>query len=142
MPTADPADAAALVLEWRELLARHAATACALDRELGERFELGMSEFEVLERLAQSAAEQADAFPGKLRVQELAETVHLSQSALSRLIGRLEKAGLVERAMCAEDRRGIYVTLTGPGHERYRAARPVHREVLARMLTGPRDTCD
>jgi DNA-binding MarR family transcriptional regulator len=131
--TVDPADTAALVTEWRELLARHAATACALDRELGERHGLGMSEFEVLERLVEAPEEHA----GKLRVQELAETVHLSQSALSRLIGRLEKAGLVERAMCAEDRRGIYVTLTDPGRTRYEQARPVHREVLGRMLTHP-----
>ncbi len=121
---------AALVSEWRDLLARHAATACALDRELGERFGLGMSEFEVLERLAEAPAEAGD----KLRVQELAETVHLSQSALSRLIGRLEKAGLVERSMCDADRRGIYVLLSTAGRERYEAARPVHRQVLARTL--------
>ncbi|WP_245984223.1 MarR family winged helix-turn-helix transcriptional regulator [Streptomyces tateyamensis] len=131
MPTTEPFDPAVLVLEWRELLARHAATACALDRELGDRFELGTSEFEALERLAEQGGEA----PGKLRVQELAETVHLSQSALSRLIGRLEKAGLVERAMCADDRRGVHVTLTAAGRERYLAARPVHRAVLARMLT-------
>ncbi|GAA1256672.1 MarR family transcriptional regulator [Kitasatospora nipponensis] len=124
-------DQAELVREWRALLARHAATSCVLERELGEGFGLGMSEFEVLERLAQAPAEAA----GNLRVQELAETVHLSQSALSRLIGRLEKAGLVARAMCASDRRGIYVQLTPEGRERYEAARPLHRAVLARMLT-------
>ncbi|WP_035851613.1 MarR family winged helix-turn-helix transcriptional regulator [Kitasatospora azatica] len=131
MRTADPAATAALVSEWRELLARHAATACALDRELSEHHGLGMSEFEVLERLTEAPEEHQD----KLRVQELAETVHLSQSALSRLIGRLEKAELVERAMCAEDRRGIYVRLTELGRERYEAARPLHREVLSRSLT-------
>ncbi|MDH6120338.1 DNA-binding MarR family transcriptional regulator [Kitasatospora sp. GAS204A] len=128
------ADPAALVSAWRDLLARHAATACALDRELGEQFGLGMSDFEVLERLAEA--------PAELRVQELAEKVHLSQSALSRLIGRLEKAGLVQRAMCELDRRGIYVTLSAAGHERYEAARPLHREVLARVLTGRQVACD
>ncbi|WP_407991193.1 MarR family winged helix-turn-helix transcriptional regulator [Kitasatospora sp. CMC57] len=128
------ADEAALVAGWRELLARHAATACAMDRELGELNGLGMSEFEVLERLFED--EQALEH-GKLRVQDLAHQVHLSQSALSRLIGRLEKAGLVERAMCAADRRGIFVTLTESGRQRYLEARPVHREVLARTLSGP-----
>jgi DNA-binding MarR family transcriptional regulator len=128
--TADSADTAALVAEWRELLARHAATVGALERALGEQHDLGMSEFEVLERLAEAPAEHQ----GQLRVQELAETVHLSQSALSRLIGRLEKAGLVERAMCASDRRGIYVILSAAGRERYEAARPLHRAVLARTL--------
>jgi DNA-binding MarR family transcriptional regulator len=127
------ADEAALVAGWRELLARHAATACALDRELGERHGLGMSEFEVLERLFE---DEQRLERDKLRVQDLAHQVHLSQSALSRLIGRLEKAGLVERAMCAIDRRGIYVTLTEAGRQRYREAQPVHREVLGRTLVG------
>ncbi|MEV7783057.1 MarR family transcriptional regulator [Kitasatospora sp. NPDC088351] len=133
-----PAEAG-LVAEWRDLLARHAATSCALDRELGERHGLGMSEFEVLERLV----EERDADRGhQLRVQELADTVHLSQSALSRLIGRLEKAGLVTRAMCASDRRGIQITLTEAGCRLYAEARPLHREVLARAIGGgPDDSC-
>ncbi|WP_441248766.1 MarR family winged helix-turn-helix transcriptional regulator [Kitasatospora sp. McL0602] len=121
-----------LVAEWRELLARHATTACALDRELGERHDLGMSEFEVLERLAERhvAGDQQ-------RLQELAPTVHLSQSALSRLIGRLEKAGLVRREMCTSDRRSIFVVLTEAGCKRYEEAKPLHREVLARTLATP-----
>jgi DNA-binding MarR family transcriptional regulator len=57
--------------------------AAALERELGERHGLGISEFEVLERLAEDSGH-------KFRVQELAESVHLSQSALSRLIGKRE----------------------------------------------------
>ncbi|WP_371478029.1 MarR family winged helix-turn-helix transcriptional regulator [Kitasatospora sp. NBC_00315] len=124
----------ALVADWRDLLARHAAAACALDRELGELHGLGMSEFEVLERLAEDEDAACDRL---LRVQELAAMVHLSQSALSRLIGRLEKAGLVTRKMCELDRRGIYVTLTGDGRRRYEEARPLHREVLARTLAAP-----
>ncbi|WP_406195978.1 MarR family winged helix-turn-helix transcriptional regulator [Kitasatospora sp. NBC_01560] len=123
---------AVLVAEWRDLLARHAAAACALDRELGEKYDLGMSEFEVLERLVEGCSER----PRQLRVQELADVVHLSQSALSRLIGRLEKAGLVTRAMCPNDRRGIQVVLTEAGRRRYVEARPLHREVLARTLGG------
>ncbi|MEU9048274.1 MULTISPECIES: MarR family transcriptional regulator [unclassified Kitasatospora] len=127
-----PAEAG-LVAQWRELLARHAAAACLLDRELGDRFGLGMSEFEVLERLV----EGCDAGDGHaLRVSELAPTVHLSQSALSRLIARLEKAGLVTRAMCESDRRGIVLTLTEAGRERYEQARPLHREVLELTLGG------
>ncbi|MER7579162.1 MarR family transcriptional regulator [Kitasatospora sp. NPDC097691] len=124
---------AGLVAQWRELLARHAAAACMLDRELGDRFGLGMSEFEVLERLV----EGCDAGGGHaLRVSELAPTVHLSQSALSRLIARLEKAGLVTRAMCEADRRGIVLTLTEAGRDRYEQARPLHREVLGLTLGG------
>lgn len=120
----------AVVDEWREVLARYADVWSALDRELGENHGLGASEFEVLERLS----EGPDDCPG-MRVQELADLVHLSQSALSRLIGRLENDGLVTRAICVEDRRGIYVHLTDAGQARYRAARPTHRAVLASTLT-------
>jgi DNA-binding MarR family transcriptional regulator len=70
-------------------------------------------------------------------MQELAAAVHLSQSALSRTVGRLEKDGLVSRAMCPEDRRGVAVCLTDEGRERYEAARPTHRRVLAETLTPP-----
>jgi len=70
-------------------------------------------------------------------MQELASAVHLSQSALSRTVGRLEKDGLVGRTMCPEDRRGIAVCLTAEGRERYEAARPTHRRVLAETLTSP-----
>ncbi len=123
-----PADRA-VVDEWREVLAQYADVWCALDRELGDNHGLTASEFEVLERLA----EGPDDCPG-MRMQELAAAVHLSQSALSRLIGRLEKDGLVTRAICTEDRRGIYVHLTDAGVDRYKAARPTHRSVLASTL--------
>ncbi|HLX51027.1 MAG TPA: MarR family transcriptional regulator [Streptosporangiaceae bacterium] len=115
------------VAAWRTLAANHAIITCALDRELGERHGLGVSDFEVLERLAESADH-------KFRVQELADAVHLSQSALSRLIGRLEQHGLVERCLCDLDRRGIYVTITGEGRRRHAAALPTHRAVLAATL--------
>lgn len=116
-----------IVEAWRAVAASHAAACAALERELGRRHELGVSEFEVLERLAESREH-------KFRAQELADTVHLSQSALSRLIGRLERHGLVERCLCDKDRRGIYVILTEAGLRRHAEAAPTHRAVLASVL--------
>lgn len=118
-----------VVNAWRAIAASHAAACSALERELGERHGLGVSDFEVLERLAESENR-------KFRAQELADAVHLSQSALSRLISRLERSGLVERCMCANDRRGIFVTLTEAGRRRHAEAAPTHRDVLASVLTG------
>jgi DNA-binding MarR family transcriptional regulator len=115
-----------LVRTWRDILDRHARVTCALERRLAEH-DLGVSEFEVLERLATAAKDDQ-------RMQELAEAVHLSQSALSRVVGRLEADGLVVRSMCKQDRRGIYACLTPEGRERYEAAQPAHREVLAETL--------
>ena len=82
-------------------------------------------EFEVLDRLAAGTAK---------RVQELAGATHLSQSALSRTVARLEKDGLVNRAMCPDDRRGVSVCLTPTGLQRYEAACPTHRRVLEENL--------
>jgi DNA-binding MarR family transcriptional regulator len=115
-----------LVEAWRDLLERHARTTSALERSLHEHG-LGVSEYEVLERLATGEKDER-------RMQDLAEAVHLSQSALSRVVARLEADGLVTRAMCTEDRRGIFACLTDAGRERYAAALPAHRAVLAAAL--------
>jgi len=116
-----------LVSEWRALVASHAAVTAALEHDLGERHGLGVTEFEVLERLAENHGH-------KFRVQELAESVHLSQSALSRMIGRLEQHGLVGRSLCDDDRRGIYVCLTDAGRRLHAEALPTQRAVLAATL--------
>jgi len=116
-----------VVEEWRDLMARHAAVTCALSKELGDRHGIGVHEYEVLDRLA-------DARHGKQRIQDLSEAVSLSQSALSRLVARLEREGLVLRAMCDVDRRGIYAVITDKGRERHDEARPTYRTVLAQTL--------
>lgn len=116
--------------QWRELLARHATAWCALERELGEKHGLGPSEFEALDHMVESGRD-------KYRVQELAEVVHLSQSALSRLIARMEKHGLVTRAICEYDRRGVFVHLTDEGRRRHAEALPTHRAVLGDVLSRP-----
>src|SRR5271169_5735585 len=97
------------------MAACHAAACAALERELGEGHGLGVSDFEVLERLTESEER-------KFRAQDLAEAVHLSQSAQSRLVDRLTRHGLVERCGCEGDRRGVYVVLTEAGERRPTAA--------------------
>ena len=112
---------------WRELLDSHARVSGALERALQAEHGLGVSEFEVLDRLATGDKDQR-------RMQDLADSVHLSQSALSRLIGRLENEGLVSRAICSNDRRGIFACLTDAGRERHAEAAPTRARVLAEQL--------
>ena len=114
---------------WSETLRRHARISCALERELQAAHGLGVSEFEVLEWLAMHGKDDC-------RMQELSEGVHLSQSALSRLVGSLEADGLVFRRLCQADRRGIYACITDEGRSRYEAARPTQRAVLAATWDG------
>ncbi|MBW0274869.1 MarR family transcriptional regulator [Nocardia sp. MH4] len=113
-----------LVGQWRELLGRHAAVSCALEKALQHEHRIGLSEFETLDRLV-------DADCQKYRMTELAGDIYLSQSALSRAVARLERDGLVERTMCAEDRRAIFVRVTEKGRAVYDRALPTHRSVLA-----------
>ncbi|MFE5813702.1 MarR family winged helix-turn-helix transcriptional regulator [Streptomyces sp. NPDC056479] len=122
---------AGLEERWRDILSVHARTMCEIDRVLHPHG-LGASDFEVLDILAAAAPEEGEL----CRVQNLVGRVHLSQSALSRLIGRLEKDGLVERSVCAEDRRGVYVTLTRKGRDLHAEVLPLQRDALARTLSG------
>ncbi|OIJ98434.1 MarR family winged helix-turn-helix transcriptional regulator [Streptomyces colonosanans] len=120
-----------LAEQWRDILSVHARTMCEIDRALHPHG-LGASDFEVLDVLAAETPAHSD----QCRVQNIAGRVHLSQSALSRLIGRLEKDGLVRRSICEEDRRGVWVGLTDKGRELHAQVLPLQRDVLARMLTG------
>lgn len=86
-----------------------------------------MSEFEVLDLLSESKESNQ-------RVQDVGAQSYLSQSALSRVIGRLEKDGLVSRSLCDFDRRGVFVCLTPKGRELYADAKRTHRQVLADTL--------
>ena len=114
------------VQSWRELNAVHAAVHTALELELRREHDLSTIEFEVLERLAAS--------PEKMRMQELADAVHIGQSTCSRVVARLEDEQLTWRAICPNDRRGIYASVTDAGRERVAAAAPTYRRVIATTL--------
>ena len=116
-----------LVDEWRDLLAKHAAVSCALEKHLQNEHGIGLSEFETLDRLAEDEH-------GSIRMLDLTHQIHLSQSALSRAVARLEKDGLVARTACSTDRRSIFVRLTDEGRTMHEHAATTHRDVLARTL--------
>ena len=117
-----------LVERWRTLLTSYNEVAGHLERALQDGHGLTMSEFETLDRLISVDC-------AKRRMQDLEAVMYLSQSALSRTVARLEKNGLVERALCEADRRGIYVTVTAAGQRVHAEARRTHRAVLAEHLT-------
>ena len=121
--TTDPVGA------WRALTASHAAVHAALECELKRQHDLSAVEYEVLDRLGECPR-------GEVRMTELAETVHLTQSTCSRVVARLEDEGLACRAMCSDDRRGIFASLTDSGRERIAAATPTYRRVIAAKLGG------
>ncbi|WP_415848742.1 MarR family winged helix-turn-helix transcriptional regulator, partial [Tsukamurella ocularis] len=118
--TCTPADDA-LAEQWHRLMRDYSRMTCALDRALSAH-QLTSSEFEVLEQLERARSGALDGGE-KVRMADLAEHVHLSQSALSRLVARLEKDGLATRSMCESDRRSVFTAITDSGRARYDAAR-------------------
>ena len=77
----------------------------------------------------------------RVRMSELADRVVLSRSNLTRLVDRLEEAGLVARQRSAEDRRGAYAVLTDKGQEMRRRMWPLYqaaiRELFESRLSEP-----
>jgi DNA-binding MarR family transcriptional regulator len=118
----DPVDS------WRSLSATHAAIHSALDSALRHEHDLSAVEFEVLERIAACS-------DGKARMQELSAAAHLTQSTASRVVARLEEEGLAERAICRDDRRGIFASVTEAGRRRLAAAAPTYRRVITERLS-------
>ena len=104
---------------WRGLLRVHAALVRELDAELDAAHDLPLSSYDVLIYL--------QAAPGKrLRMAELADSVLLSRSGVTRLVDRLEREGLIVRDNCASDGRGLYAVLTDEGEAMLARARPTH----------------
>jgi DNA-binding MarR family transcriptional regulator len=104
---------------WRGLLRVHSALVKALDAELLAEHDLPLTSYEVLINL--------QAAPGRRRrMAELAESVLLSRSGMTRLVDRLEREGLLERDACASDGRGCFAVLTDAGEALLARARRTH----------------
>jgi DNA-binding MarR family transcriptional regulator len=104
---------------WRGLLRAHASLAKRLDAELEQAHSLPLTSYEVLHHLD-------DAPDGRMRMCDLAASIQLSRSGLTRLVDRLERDQLLERCSCDHDARGAYACLTESGREQLRAARTTH----------------
>jgi DNA-binding MarR family transcriptional regulator len=104
---------------WRGMLRAHAALTKALDADLDAAHGLPLSSYEVLMYLN-------DAEGRRMRMRDLASSVILSRSGLTRLADRLEREGLIRRESCPSDARGAYAVLTPAGAEKLAAARATH----------------
>ena len=117
---------------WRALIRAQSSLACQLERELIAAEGLPLAWYEVL--LALDRAPE-----GALRLQQLMSTVLMTKSGVSRLVDRMEEAGLVARTGCPSDRRGAYAVITDAGREKLRRAAPVHARGIDRYLAGVLD---
>lgn len=112
---------------WLTLLQAHSLLTDAVEADLQSSVGLPLAWFEVLAQLS-------GAPEGRLTMQELANTVLLSKSGITRLVDRMEGAGLLERQACPTDRRSTYAAVTTAGRDALRdALEPTSRSVAARF---------
>lgn len=104
---------------WRAFLEAHRRVVVRIEEELERQVGIPLPWFDVMSTLAQTAE-------GRCRMQDLAQTVLISKSGLTRLVDRMERAGLVERQACEDDRRGTFATLTESGLALYERCAPVY----------------
>ncbi|MDP9906723.1 MULTISPECIES: MarR family winged helix-turn-helix transcriptional regulator [Arthrobacter] len=116
-----------LVEQWRSIQNSYFRTAAAIDRALEAKFDIGLNEFEILDLVAESV-------DSACRMKALGERTPMTQSAVSKVVDRLEKAGLVSRVTCADDRRSLYLELTDAGRTLHSDAAVEHRALLKANL--------
>ena len=119
---------------WRGVIFANAKVLHAVERDLQERSGLSLAFMDVLGRLY-------DAPERRLRMQELQERSLFTSSGMTRLVDRIEAAGLVLRERVPGDRRGVFVVITTEGAAAYERALTQHRSDVEREF-GSRLTPD
>jgi DNA-binding MarR family transcriptional regulator len=112
---------------WRGMLRAHATLSRQLDAQLEAAHGLPLTSYEVLLYVGDAPQE-------RLRMAELATSVLLSRSGLTRMVDRLVRDGLLEREACPEDARGAFAKLTPKGREVLDAARTTHLDGVRRLF--------
>lgn len=117
------------VAAWRSLLLAHNRAVRAIESDLEqEDGTISLGWYDVLLELA--AADD-----GRLRMQELGVRAVLSRTRVSRIVGELETAGLVERQPDPDDGRAALAVITAAGRQARRATAPVYLDSIERHFT-------
>jgi DNA-binding MarR family transcriptional regulator len=109
-------------------LESHSRIMRLLEAELRAERDLPLAWYDALVQLEEAG--------GTSRMHEFAERLLLSRSATTRFADRLEKAGLVERAACDTDRRGMELRLTETGRQTLHQAAPGHLRGVERHFVS------
>src|SRR5580700_10241451 len=114
---------------WASFLRAHSAITRQLNADLLVAHGLTLNDYEVLLRLSHAP-------DGMMRRVDLAESVVLTASGITRLLDGLERAGLVEKASCSVDARVSYAKLTEAGRCRLDEAAVTHLAGLDDLFTS------
>jgi DNA-binding MarR family transcriptional regulator len=111
---------------WRAYLLGSALLQERIDADL-RPFGIDRAEYEILVMLSETEGR-------RMRMAELADSVHHSRSRLTHTVSRMEKADLVRRTNCPTDRRGVWAELTDQGFELIKEAAPTHVETVRKYF--------
>ena len=114
---------------WRSFLQTHSTVVKYLERRMEEQHGLPLPWWDVLLQLA-------DGPGGRLRMGELAESVLLTRSGITRLVDRMIVEGLVDREPCPGDRRGYYAIITQKGRDTIERVGPDHSKDAWAVFLG------
>jgi DNA-binding MarR family transcriptional regulator len=114
---------------WIAFLRSHSAITRELSAQLQSEHGLTLNDYEVLLHLSHAEG-------GKMRRVDLAGTVLLTASGITRLLDGLERAGLVCKDTCSSDARVSYAVLTDAGAEKLRAASVTHLRGVDELFLG------
>jgi DNA-binding MarR family transcriptional regulator len=114
---------------WVSFLRAHAAITRQLNADLLNAHGLTLSDYEVLLHLSRAEGMM-------MRRVDLAESVILTASGITRLLDGLERAGFVEKASCASDARVSYAKLTDAGRQKLGEAAETHLTGIEELFTG------
>ena len=117
---------------WARFGAAYSTITRELEAKMLARHGLTLTGYDALVQLSQAGE-------GGMRNIELANTVLLTRSGVTRLVEGLEQQGLVTRCTCSEDRRGTMVCLTDTGLERLAQASATHVEGVRELFLGRLD---
>jgi DNA-binding MarR family transcriptional regulator len=112
---------------WRLFVESSLALVDVLDTELQEAAGIPQRWYDVLVHLEES--------PNGIPMTELADQILYSKSGFTRVVDRMEEAGLVSRVRPPNDRRSILVTITDQGTQTMQSARRHHRGGIERHFS-------
>jgi DNA-binding MarR family transcriptional regulator len=114
---------------WQEFLRAHRAIVERLAEQMLRDHNLPLEWFDILIHLS-------DVPNGTLRQRGLRDRLLLSESGVSRLLLRMEQAGLITRTPADDDRRGMDITLTAQGRSAVLVATESHLDLVSTLFTG------
>jgi DNA-binding MarR family transcriptional regulator len=112
---------------WAQFLTAHAVLVEEIEARLADAGLPSLAWYDVLWALERAGDR-------RLRMRELADMTVISRSNLTRLVDRLESAGLVERERAEQDRRGAFAVVTAQGRALRKKMWPVYSAAIKELF--------